>query len=224
MLAECGELLGFVKGLLFTTHMNETLDEISLVRSTFPWARDYLATYERYGLLGDASVFAHNVHPTDDELGRLAMAGACVAHCPSSNAFLGSGLFPFRRHLDAGVRVALGSDVGAGTGFGVLKEGLMAYSMQMLLSGDGVRLGPAELLWLATGAGARGLGLADEVGDFSVGKSADFVLVRPPAGSTLAAVLARSESMEEALGAVFTLAREESIAEVRVAGEVVWPL
>jgi guanine deaminase len=223
MLAMCGELDGEVDGLLFTTHINETLDEIALVRSTFPWARDYLETYERFGLLGSRSVFAHNVHPTEDELRRLGSAGACVAHCPSSNAFLGSGLFPMGRHLDAGVRVALGSDVGAGTGFGVLKEGLMAYSMQMLLSGEGVRLGPAELLWLATGAGAAGLGLADEVGDFSVGKSADFVLVRPPAGSTLAAVLNRSESMEEALGAVFTLAREESIAEVRVAGEVVWP-
>lgn len=223
MLEMCGELDGEADGLLFTTHLNETLDEISLVRSSFPWARDYLETYERFGLLGSRSVFAHNVHPTDDELRRLAVAGACVAHCPSSNAFLGSGLFPLRRHVDAGVRVALGSDVGAGTGFGVLKEGLMAYSGQMLLSGDGVRLGPAELLWLATGAGAGALGLADEVGDFSVGKSADFVLVRPPEGSTLAAVLARSESMVEALGAVFTLAREESIAEVRVAGEVVWP-
>jgi len=224
MLAMCGELDGEADGLLFTTHINETLDEIALVRSTFPWARDYLETYERFGLLGSRSVFAHNVHPTEDELRRLRSAGACVAHCPSSNAFLGSGLFPMRRHLDAGVRVALGSDVGAGTGFGVLKEGLMAYSMQMLLPGEGVRLGPAELLWLATGAGAAALGLADEVGDFSVGKSADFVVVRPPAGSTLAAVLDRSESMEEALGAVFTLAREESIAEVRVAGEVVWPL
>jgi guanine deaminase len=222
MLAACGELTGAAEGLLFTTHLNETLDEISLVRSTFPWARDYLETYERFGLLGPRSVFAHDVHPTDDELRRLGVAGATVAHCPSSNAFLGSGLFPLRRHVLAGVRVALGSDVGAGTGFGVLKEGLMAYQMQMLMS-EGVRLGPAELLWLCTGAGAAGLGLADEVGDLSPGKGADFVLVRPPAGSTLAAVLERSESMEEALGAVFTLAREESIAEVRVAGEVVRP-
>ena len=222
MLAMCGELDGEADGLLFTTHLNETLDEISLVRSSFPWAGDYLETYERYGLVGQRSVFAHDVHPTDDELRRLAAAGAAVAHCPCSNAFLGSGLFPLRRHLDAGVRVALGTDVGAGTGFGVLKEALMAYQVQMLLP-DGVRLGPAELLWLATGAGAGALGLADEVGDLSVGKSADFVLVRPPAGSTLAAVLARSESVDEALGAVFTLAREESIAEVRVAGEVVWP-
>jgi guanine deaminase len=222
MLAMCGELDGEADGLLFTTHMNETLDEISLVRSTFPWAGDYLETYERFGLLGERSVFAHDVHPTDDELRRLSLAGAAIAHCPSSNSFLGSGLFPLRRHLDAGVRVALGSDVGAGTGFGVLKEGLMAYQTQMLLP-SGVRLGPGELLWLATGAGAAALGLADEVGDLSPGKSADFVLVRPPGGSTLAAVLGQSESVEEALGAVFTLAREESIAEVRVAGEVVWP-
>jgi guanine deaminase len=222
MLAMCGELDGEADGLLFTTHLNETLDEISLVRSSFPWASDYLETYERYGLVGELSVFAHDVHPTDDELRRLAVAGAAVAHCPCSNSFLGSGLFPLRRHVDAGVRVALGTDVGAGTGFGMLKEALMAYEVQMLQR-DGVRLSPAELLWLSTGAGAAALGLADEVGDFSVGKSADFVLVRPPAGSTLAAVLARSESVEEQLGAVFTLAREESIPEVRVAGEVVWP-
>ncbi|MGZ4185499.1 MAG: guanine deaminase [Solirubrobacteraceae bacterium] len=222
MLAVCGELAADTEGLLFTTHMNETLDEISLVRSTFPWAGDYLETYERFGLLGSRSVFAHDVHPSDDELRRLAVAGACVAHCPSSNAFLGSGLFPLRRHLDAGVRVALGADVGAGTGFSMLKEGLMAYQTQMLMR-SGVRLGAAELLWLATGAGAAALGLASEVGDLEPGKSADFVLVRPPAGSTLEAVLGRSESVEEALGAVFTLAREESIAEVRVAGKVVWP-
>jgi guanine deaminase len=151
----------------------------------------------------------------------LAVAGASVAHCPSSNAFLGSGMFPLRRHVERGVRVALGTDVGAGTGLSMLKEGLMAYHLQML-SPEGVRLGPAHLLWLATSAGALALGLADEVGDFSSGKSADFVLVRPVEGSTLAAVLEQSESVEATLGALFTLAREESIAEVRVAGEVVF--
>jgi guanine deaminase len=222
MLAACGDLAGDAEGLLFTTHLNETPDEVALVRSLFPWASDYLQTYERYGLLGARSVFAHDVHPTDDELRRLAVAGATVAHCPSSNAFLGSGLFPLRRHLDAGVRVALGTDVGAGTGLSMLKEGLMAYEAQMLMS-EGVRIGPAHLLWLATGAGAAALGLADEVGDFTPGKSADYVLVVPPGGSTLATVLGRSESVADQLGAVFTLAREESIAEVRVAGEVVWP-
>jgi guanine deaminase len=221
MLGACGELLRSADGLLFTTHLNETLGEIALVASLFPSARDYLETYERHGLVGARSVFAHDVHVSDDELRRLAGADAAVAHCPSSNAFLGSGLFPLRRHLDAGVRVGLGTDVGAGTGLSLLKEGLAAHDVQMLLGPDRTRLGPGHLLWLATAGGALALGLSDEIGDFTPGKSADYVLVRPPAGSTLAAVLERSESIEESLGAVFTLAREESIVEVRVAGRVV---
>jgi guanine deaminase len=222
MLSVCGELARSADGLLVTSHLNESEEEISLVASLFPWARDYLETYERCGLVGERSVFAHNVHVADDELGRLAGAGAGVAHCPSSNAFLGSGLFPLRRHCDAGVRVALGTDVGAGTGLSLFKEALTAYQVQMVLSSDGMPLGPAHLLWLATGAGAAALGLADEVGDLRPGKSADFLLVRPPAGSTLATVLEGADSMEAALGALFTLAREESVAEVRVAGQVVW--
>jgi guanine deaminase len=221
MLSACGELLRSADGLLFTTHLNESVGEIELVTSLFPQDRDYLDTYERHGLVGGRSVFAHDVHVSDDQLRRLAEADAAVAHCPSSNAFLGSGLFPLRRHLEAGVRVGLGTDVGAGTGLSLLKEGLAAHDMQMLQGSEGVRLSPAHLLWLATGAGAAALGLSDEIGDLSVGKSADYVLVRPRAGSTLAAVLEHSGSVQEALGAVFTLAREDSIAEVRVAGKVV---
>jgi guanine deaminase len=222
MLEVCGSLTQQSEGLVFTTHLNESRGEIERVRELFPWARDYLDTYERPGLLGPLAVFAHDVHPKDDELRRLAATGAAVAHCPSSNAFLGSGLFPLRRHVAAGVRVALGADVGAGTGLSMLKEGLAAYEMQMLAP-DGYRLGPAHLLYLATAAGAQALGLSDDVGDFSPGKSADFVLVRPPEGSTLEAVLERSEGVEAKLGPLFTLAREESVAEVRVGGRVVWP-
>jgi guanine deaminase len=222
MLAAAGDLSRASDGVLLTTHLNENRAEIDLVGELFPWARDYLETYERYGLVGDKSVFAHNVHVSDDELNRLARAGAAVAHCPSSNAFLGSGVCPLRRHVERGVRVALGSDVGAGTGPSIVKEGLMAYHGQMI-SDDGIRLGPAHLLWLATRAGALALGLGDEVGDLAPGKSADFVLLRAPEDSTLQAVLEGSESVEAALGALFTLAREESVVETRVAGRVVWP-
>lgn len=135
--------------------------------------------------------------------------------------FIGSGLFPLRRHLDHGVRVALGSDVGGGTGFSLLKEGLMAYQGQMLLGGGpggGLPLGPAHLLYLATRAGALALGL-DDLGDFTPGRQADLVLLRPPEGGTLAEVLAQSPSAEASLGALFTLAREDSVREVFVAGE-----
>jgi guanine deaminase len=218
MLEVAGTLLAENPGVMFQTHINENVEEIRTVAELFPWARDYLETYERYGLAGPRSVFAHNVHITDGELSRLASSRAAVAHCPSSNAFIGSGLFSMRRHLEHGVRVALGSDVGGGTGFSLLKEGLEAYQMQMLLQERGCKLSPAHLLYLATRAGAEALGLANEVGDLTPGKSADFVLLRPAKDSTLAAVLGHSPSAEATLGAVFTLAREESVEEVYLAG------
>lgn len=218
MLEACAALPG---DLTVTTHINESVAEIRAVAELFPWSGDYLETYERYGLAGKGSVLAHDVHVTDDELRRLAAAGACVAHCPASNAFLGSGAFPMRRHLEHGVRFALGTDVGAGTGLSLLKEGLMSYQVQRLLP-DGCQLHPEHLLYLATSAGAEALGLGDTVGDLSPGKSADYVLVRPPAGGLLETVLHHADSPEEALGAVFTLAREESVAEVRLAGEPVY--
>ena len=221
MLESCGALASELEGALVTTHINESADEVQAVADWFPWAGDYLETYERHGLVGPATVLAHDVHVTDGELARLAAARAGIANCPSSNAFLGSGIFPMRRHLDFGVRFGLGTDVGAGTGLGVLKEGLMSYQAQRLAP-DGVRMGPAHLLWLATAAGAHVLGIGDQVGDLAPGKEADFVLLRAPAGGTLEAALARSESAEQALGAVLTLAREESVVEARVAGESVY--
>jgi guanine deaminase len=118
--------------------------------------------------------------------------------------------------------VALGSDVGGGTGFGLLKEGLWAYTAQMLRP-DGDVLAPAHLLYLATRAGAEALGLAEEIGDFEVGKRADAVLLRPPDGSPLATVLAHTGSPEAALGALFTLGGERDVAAVYLDGHSVLP-
>ena len=109
--------------------------------------------------------------------------GAWVAHCPTSNAALGSGLFPLRRHVEHGARVALGSDVGGGTGFSMIKEGLQAYFMQQLLGPAGLPLTPAHLLYLCTRAGAQALGLDDRVGDLRVGKEFDAVWLRPPSAA-----------------------------------------
>lgn len=221
MLAACAEVFQARPDLLFTSHLNETRDEIATVGQLFPDAGDYLATYERHGLVGPRSVFAHDVHPTDAEVARLGAVGASVCHCPSSNMFIGSGLFPLRRHLLHAVRVCLGTDVGGGTGFSLLKEGLMAYQGQMLLE-DGVPLTPARLLWLATRSGAEALGLGDEVGDFRAAKAADVVSLRAPEGSTLQAVWRHASGPEAALAAAFTLAREESVRAVWVEGERVF--
>jgi guanine deaminase len=221
MLEVCQTLLSEHQGLLVQTHLNENLEEIAEVARLFPWAADYLAVYERFGVSRSGAVMAHNVHPTDSELDRLAASGAAVAHCPSSNAALGSGLFPLRRHIAAGVHCALATDVGGGTGFGMLKEGLQAYLLQRITP-NGMLLDAGYLLYLATLAGAEALGLGEETGDFRTGKSADFVYLRPPAHSPLAAVLEREHSPEQALAAIFTLAGAESVREVRVAGSIVY--
>ena len=159
ILDACATVLGDVEGSWFTSHVNENLAEVAAVADLFAAAEHYVDTYDHHGLLGPRSVLAHDVHPTDTELAVLAARGTAVAHCPSSNAALGSGMFPLRRHVEAGVRVALGSDVGAGTGFSVFKEGLQAYFVQRLLGDAGLPLTPAHLLHLATAAGAAALGL-----------------------------------------------------------------
>ncbi len=221
MLELCQTLMREHDGVRFQTHINENSLEIAEVARLFPWASDYLAVYERYGLGGRGAVMAHNVHTTDSQLERLAAAGTAIAHCPCSNAALGSGVFPLRRHIAAGVRCALGSDVGGGTGFGILKEGLQAYLLQRTIP-DGVTLDGAGLLYLATHAGAEAVNLDSEIGDFQVGKAADLVYLKPPVNSSLASVMQSADSPERLLDAIFTLAGQESVREVRVAGSVVY--
>lgn len=221
MLEVCATLLRENPGLRFTSHINENGLEIDHVAKLFPWAEDYLAVYERFGLVGPASVLAHNVHATDSQLHRLAAHKATVAHCPCSNAALGSGIFPWHRHRDHGVRIALGTDVGGGTGFGMMKEALQVY-LQQRVAPEPVTLSPAEMLYLATRAGAEALNLGAETGDFSPGKAADLVYLQPRRSSVLAGVLRHTEDPHRKLAALFTLAGQETIREVQVAGKVVF--
>lgn len=219
VLAACAAVLADVTGALFTSHVNENPAEVATVAGLFPDRAHYVDTYDHHGLLGPLAVLAHDVHPTDPELAVLAARGSSVAYCPTSNAALGSGSFPLRRHLAAGVRVALGSDVGAGTGFSIFKEGLQAYFLQHLLGAQGMPLDAARLLHLSTSAGAAALGLADSVGDLSVGKQFDAVLLRPPPGTALDIGLRHADSPEAALGKVFALAGDADVAEVWVGGD-----
>lgn len=221
MLEICQRLMSEYSDVRLQTHINENTTEIAELPRLFPWARDYLAIYERYQLSGTRSVMAHNVHATPSEIDRLASAGTAVAHCPGSNAALGSGSFPLRRHVDAGVTCALGTDVGGGVGFGMLKEGLHAYLMQRLAP-DPTVLDAARLLYLTTRAGAEALGLEHEIGDFQPGKAADFVYVRPPRGGVLDLVVRHAAHPTQALAALFTLAGSESVSEVRVEGDIVF--
>ena len=223
MLEVCQQLMRDYPDVRLQTHINENPAEIAEVGRLFPWASDYLAVYERYSLSGPRSVMAHNVHATDSQLARLAGAKTAIAHCPSSNAALGSGRFPLHQHVAAGITCALGTDVGGGLGFGMMKEALHAYLMQRL-SSDPQNLDASRLLYLSTRAGAEALGLEHETGDFQIGKSADFVYLRPPAGSVLDIAVRHARQPGDALQSLFTLAGPETIREVRVAGDVVFPI
>jgi guanine deaminase len=218
VLEACAAVLKDEPGTWFTSHVNENPAEVAEVSRLFAEAAHYVGTYDCHGLVGRSSVLAHNVHPTDDELAVLAGRGASVAHCPSSNSALGSGLFPLRRHVEHGVRVALGSDVGAGTGFSLLKEGLQACFMQSLLGREGLPLTSTHLLHLATRAGAMALGLSDDVGDLSVGRQFDAVWVRPLADDPLDVGLRHAASPEDALAKVFALGTPADVAGTWVAG------
>jgi guanine deaminase len=223
MLAACHDALEEIPGSLFTSHLNENEAEIATVAELFGGS-DYVSTYDKHGLVDHRSILAHNVHPTDVELKVLAASGATVAHCPTSNAALGSGLFPLSRHLEHGVRVALGSDVGAGTGFSLLKEGLQAYFGQQLMGDHGHPLTSAHLLHLATAAGAEALGLGAEVGDLSVGKKFDAQLLRPADGSPLAVGVEHADDAEEALARIFTLGTPADVRAVWIDGQLLHSL
>lgn len=218
MLAACGRVMKEIDGLYFTSHVNENKREVEEVEELFS-GLDYTSTYDVHGLLGRRSVLAHDVHPKDEELSMMAARGTSVAHCPTSNSALGSGLFPLKRHVEQGVWVALGSDVGAGTGYCLLKEGLQAYFMQQLLADEGLPLTAAHLLHLATRAGAVALDLGDRVGDLSVGREFDAVWIRPKNGDPLDMGIEYAKDSEDALAKIFALGTTDDIASVWVGGE-----
>ena len=221
LLAAGGQLVLDNPGIMVTSHLNENHDEIAAVAEVHPNARDYLDTYDIAGLLGDHTILAHNVHPTDRELARMAETGAAAAHCPTSNSALASGFFPLQRHIDAGVQVALGSDVGAGNGFSMFKEGVQAYFMQQLHPDGGLPMTSAHLLYLATASGAQALDLEDEIGDLSVGKRFDAVYISPTARQPLDVGLNHAADDEDALAKIFALGTPSDINRVWIDGQLV---
>jgi guanine deaminase len=217
----CGQLLRSHPECYLQTHINENHGEIAAVRAGFPDSRHYLDAYDRLGLIGPRTVLAHSIHTTGAEFARMAEAGCAVCHCPTSNLYLGSGLFPLQRHLERGIPVAMGTDIGAGTGFSIWRELAEAYKIQQL---QGFRLGAAQLLYLGTLGGARALRLDRETGNFEVGKCADFFALSIGETGYLADRLARCDSDEEQLFCLLHLAGEAQVRATYIQGKPVGAL
>ena len=214
-LADAGTLLAAHPDVLLHTHLSENPGEIAYVAERFPEAIDYLDVYDRFGLVGPRSIFAHCVHMSDRALARMAEAGAGIAFCPTSNLFLGSGLFDLAQADRHGVKLGIGTDIGAGTSLSVLHTLGEAYRVCQL---RGASLDPFRALYLATAGGARVMGIADRVGGLLPGQEADFILLDEGATPLLARRCADAP-LHDRLFALQVLGDDRAIAGTWLRGQ-----
>ena len=214
-LAMAGRLLASRPGLYMQTHVAENRDEVRWVRELFPEARSYLDVYARAGLLGPRSVLAHGIWLDDEDRALLHTSGAQIAHSPSSNLFLGSGLFGWRAAEAAGAALSLASDVGGGTSLSMLRTMADAYKVQALA---GERLTAWKALHAATRGAAQALGLAHEIGSLQAGCMADVCVWDWAVGPVAHRRLEVARELHERVFAWMTLGDERNLAAAFVAG------
>ncbi len=191
------------------SHVAENTAEIEWIAKLYPEHRSYLDVYDHYGLLRDKSIYAHCIYLDDADRARMTAAGATPSFCPTSNLFIGSGLYNLQQAISAGNRVSLGSDVGGGTSYSMLRTLAEAYKVQQL---QGVSLSPAYGLYLATLGGAKALSLEDRIGSIQAGKEADFILLDPKATPLLARRTARSDDPLDRFFALMMLGDDRAIS------------
>lgn len=201
------------------THLSENQQEIAWVKALFPERAGYLDVYHHHQLTGKRSVFAHCLHLEDTEWQCLHDTDSSIAFCPTSNLFLGSGLFNIKRCWQQGVRMGIGTDVGAGTTFNLLQTLGEAYKVGQLQQ---YKLSACEAFYHATLGGAHALDLDDVIGNFNPGKEADFVVLDPAVSPLQKLRNANSKDIWERLFVMMTLGDDRNIAQTWVSGKPVW--
>ncbi|MCG9660474.1 Guanine deaminase [Vibrio mediterranei] len=215
-LATVGKLLEEYPDVYMHTHLSENKKEIEWVLDLFPERESYLDVYDHYGLLHKRSVFAHGIHLSDCECQRLADTESAIAFCPTSNLFLGSGLFKLNKLEEHGVRVGMGTDVGAGTSFSILQTMSEAYKIMQLQQ---EKLHPLKSLYLATLGGAKSLHLEDKIGNLAVGKEADFVVLDLHATQLMRFRMKQATTLEEKLFVLMSLGDDRTVCETYIFGD-----
>lgn len=210
-----GELAERYPEVWVQTHVAENHEEIAWVRALYPQARSYLDVYESFGLLRPRSMYAHCLHLDDADRMRMQACGASAAVCPTSNLFLGSGLFDFEQADVAGFDYGLASDVGGGTSFSPFRTMLAAFEVARL---RGKTLSPSELWYRHTFGAARAMDLARDAGNLEVGMEADFIVLDNASTPLLARRSAIAESLEQWLFSMIVLGDDRAVADCYVAG------
>jgi len=220
-LEAAGALLREHPDVCLQTHLAENHEEIATVRKLFPHAKSYTDVYDRCGLLGPRSIFGHCLHLADDELQRLSETRSVAAFCPTSNLFIGSGLFDRARLRDPArpVRISLATDVGGGTSYSMLRTAGEAYKVLQL---QGQNLPPLDAFYLMTLGNARALGLEAEIGSFRIGGEADIVVLDPCATPAMAHRMATVDELEATLFVLMTLGDERAVRATYVLGELAY--
>ncbi len=216
-LEAAGALLREHPQIHLQTHLAENRREIEVVATLFPEAADYTDVYDRYGLLGPRSLFGHCIHLSERERQRLSETGSVAVFCPTSNLFIGSGLFDLAAMQDAGrpVRTALATDVGGGTSYSMLRTAAEAYKVLQL---QGQNLPAMAAFAMITRGNAEALGLAEEIGSIAPGRYADLVVLDARATPAMAHRMDRVTTLEEELFVLMTLGDDRSVRETYVAG------
>jgi guanine deaminase len=218
-LQKAGQLKAEYPDVYVHTHLSENKNEIAWVKELFPEQKGYLDVYYHYGLTGERSVFAHCVHLEEAEWDCMHATHSAIAFCPTSNLFLGSGLFPLKKTWEKQVKVGLGTDIGAGTSFNQLQTLNEAYKVQQL---QGDKLSAFESLYHATLGGAKALDLDDKLGNFNLGKEADFIVLDLKATALQALRQERAKSIEDALFALMTMGDDRNIHATYIYGAPVY--
>ena len=203
---------------LMQTHLSEQTDEIAWVQGLFPEARDYLDTYEQFGLLGEKGLYGHAIHLEPRERARLRDVGAGLIHCPTSNMFIGSGLFDMAGLTGEGQRIGLASDTGGGSSFSMLRTMAAAYEVAQLRHAP---LHAAQLLWLATAGSARALHMEDKIGNLSPGMEADIVVLDLASTPDIAQRTRRAETLWEAVFPTIMMGDDRAVCATWINGRQV---
>ncbi len=201
--------------VLMQTHLSEQVDEIEWVKGLYPQARDYLDTYEAYGLLGARGLYGHAIHMEPRELDRLAEVGGAVVHCPTSNTFIGSGLFDLATMKARAIPVGLATDTGGGSSFSMLRTMAAAYEIGQL---RGTAVHASQLLWLATAGSARSLHQHQHIGSLKVGYEADICVLDLASTPAIAQRTSRASDIWEAIFPTIMMGDDRAISDVWVNG------
>ena len=217
-LQSAGQLAKEFQDVLIQTHVSENLEEIAWVKQLFPQARSYLDVYDSYGLIRDRAIYAHCIHLDQADRARMAQSGAAAAFCPASNLYLGSGLFDIAAADASGMPFSIATDVGGGNHFSMLRTLGDAYKIAQL---SHQHLSPLRAFYLATLGGARALGLDGQIGRFTVGAEADFIVLNLRATPLIARRTTQSRTLAEKLLVLMALGDDRVVSHTYVLGREV---